>query len=299
MQFRDVNVNIAEQQADADGVRTEQEIAMIERLKQKRRAAALAHIAVQAAAAVASAVASALASTIPFPGNLLAAAPAVGTVLGLIAQARALLNEGSSTEQISTTGGRPPRPSINAVPEGAKGGILDGPSHANGGLGVFDPEGRQVAELEGGEAYAVLSKPFVEKNADLLPSLFQASREGTRFKPFERDLVMPNPKSVQRAMQVVHMARGGVLGDDALAQTVGSRSRNARGTALVNMPTGPDDNSMDLLAMMQKMVEETTATRKAAEQWPTKITATTSIIEGERRKDEYDYIQRLNQGRRA
>jgi hypothetical protein len=68
-------------------------------------------------------------------------------------------------------------------PQFAKGGILPGPSHADGGLPVMNPKtGRAVAEVEGGEL--ILSKRFVSSNPSLVPELLYASRTGQRIMPF-------------------------------------------------------------------------------------------------------------------
>lgn len=287
---REVDLRIAEQLADADGVRTSAEIANLERLDQRRRRSALMQIAAQAASAVASAVSSALASPIPFPGNLLAAAPAVGTVLGLIAQARALLMErtdftgGSNAAQGSGQGQG--QQQLGFIPFGEKGGILEGPSHANNGLAVIDNNtGRQVAELEGGEPYMVLSKAFAQQNKDLLPALFRASREGTRFTPFDRDLVMPNPRSVQRAMQLMKMGLGGVVGT---------------GGAVGADTLGGDRGGRD--GFLERMEALLTANLKAMHQqrnapMQIDVNAKVGLVDLERRKSEYEQIRGLARSR--
>lgn len=68
-------------------------------------------------------------------------------------------------------------------PQFAKGGILPGPSHADGGLPVVNPKtGQAVAEVEGGEL--ILSKRFVSSNPSLVPELLYASKTGNRLAPF-------------------------------------------------------------------------------------------------------------------
>lgn len=211
--IKDANIQMAESMADADGVRTDAEIANINRMKEERRRAALFHIQVQAAAAVASAVSSVMASPIPFPGNLLAAAPAIGTVLGLIAQAKALLaqtgdSQGSANGQtqqavnpypVGRRGGRIGRGRF--VPAGADGGVLQGPSHENDGLAVINPRtGQQVAEFEGGEAYMLFSKAFTQANQDQLGMLMEASRRGMRLNLGGAPLARPNFDRVSQAL---------------------------------------------------------------------------------------------------
>lgn len=289
IQWQQVAVDIAEKNADADGVRTQAEIENIQRLEAERRRAALVSLAVQGTAAIASGVANAFAPGTPWPVAVAQGLATVGIVLGLMAQARALIN-GVGSDQRNVQGVR--RGSLNDAPLGAKGGVLKGSSHDQGGLGVWDNRtGEQVAELEGGEAYAVLSKRFVQANADLLPQLFQASRDGTRFTPFGRDLQLPNPNRVNQAMRVVHMADGGVI----------PGSRTVRGTALVNMPTEPGGGVgyEELLRINQAMLQAIQQNTEVAANWPTNLKATTSLIEGERRRTEYDYVKQLSKGRRA
>lgn len=70
-------------------------------------------------------------------------------------------------------------------PQFAKGGILPGPSHRDGGLPVINPKtGQAVAEVEGGEL--ILSKKFVQSNPALIPSLLHASKQGQRLMFLER-----------------------------------------------------------------------------------------------------------------
>lgn len=59
------------------------------------------------------------------------------------------------------------------VPEFAKGGVLNGPSHSNGGMKVIDGAGRAVAEIEGGEP--ILSRATYQNNPDLVNLLLDSS----------------------------------------------------------------------------------------------------------------------------
>jgi hypothetical protein len=98
---------------------------------------ALVQTAINAGVAVSEAVKSG--AGLPFPANLAAIATAVAAVTTLIAQA---VSTFSSVE--------PPAP-----PRFARGGILRGPSHAQGGI-MLGSRGRAFAEAEGGEV--VLTK---------------------------------------------------------------------------------------------------------------------------------------------
>jgi TP901 family phage tail tape measure protein len=315
IQYQDAGIAMAEQRADADGVRTEQELDQIERLKKARRDAALTAIAVQGAAAIANGVASAMAA----PNWVVGVAQAlstVGIVLGLMAQARQIMNEANSDKQdlneqraraglqdvpLGRVGGVKDRDGFERFGDGGKlTGVLDGPSHEDGGIAMIDNRtGRQVAELEGGEAYAVLSKRFVAKNQDLLPALFKASREGTRLSPFDRMPATPNPKRIAQAMQ---MRAGGPV--------------TVRGTALVNMPTAPGSEDTDyvltkkrtamaasgmddMLALMHKMVDLQQRTASGVEQYPRTLTARVSQQELDRRKTELEYVKDLGRGRKT
>jgi len=62
-------------------------------------------------------------------------------------------------------------------PEFARGGIFDGPSHAQGGMPVINPAtGRKVAELEGGEP--ILSRRTYANNKPLVDALLHSSMYG-------------------------------------------------------------------------------------------------------------------------
>jgi hypothetical protein len=295
---------------DAAGQRTEEEIAHLDRLKEARRKAALRHIAVQGAAAVASGISSAMAAG-GFPANLLAAAGSIAAVVGLIAQARALMNEGDSGSNSSGSGTN--APNLNNIPLGADGmavgkgkvlqakdggGVLGGNLHSDGGNTLYDDKtGKPLANVEKGEMMLIMSRKATAANADLIPTMLEASRKGERLPIMQREMPMPNPTKVGQAMRVVHMAAGGVL---------------TRGTALVNSPTHGGDSDADstsvadkylssseLVAVMKALLLETRATRKATERFPKELTATTSIVEGDRRRSEYDYMKDLNKGRKV
>lgn len=312
LEVRDAEIAAAEQRADADGERDQAEIAGIERLKEARRKAASTHLKVQMAAAIASGVASVLASPIPFPGNLIAAAGSIATIIGLFAKAKSLLSSSGSGSGDSPTGATQ---SLNAIPEGAQGlgitgagkvlkaldggGVLGGSYHGQGraNLLIDSNTGKPLAEVEKDELMLIMSRKATAANADLIPMMLEASRKGERLPILDRPMAMPNPTKVGQAMRVVHMANGGVSGPDL------NNLMNSARMRLVDEPMGPTDTTNTaalmerMLGLMEAMVSEQRETRKATEQYPTKLHATTSIREGERTKLEYDYIQRLNKGR--
>jgi hypothetical protein len=99
-------------------------------------------------------------------------------------------------------------------PQYAKGTILNGPSHKEGGIEMIDSNtGKKVAEAEGGEL--MLSKNFVKKNPDLSRQLLHASQRnnGTlepfwKNRPFKQIDVIGISRSIQR---VRHFESGGIL----------------------------------------------------------------------------------------
>jgi hypothetical protein len=60
------------------------------------------------------------------------------------------------------------------APKFAKGGVLEGPSHANGGMAVIDGTGNKVAELEGGEP--ILSRETYRNNRETIDALLYSSQ---------------------------------------------------------------------------------------------------------------------------
>lgn len=93
------------------------------------------------------------------------------------------------------------------------GGILNGPSHDQGGLKVYNPQtGMIEAELEGGESHIVMSKPFTEANADIIPSILAASRKGTRLYDELPAFNTPIPRiNTTRALESIQFANGGII----------------------------------------------------------------------------------------
>lgn len=60
------------------------------------------------------------------------------------------------------------------APKFAKGGVFEGPSHANGGMAVIDGTGNKVAELEGGEP--ILSRETYRNNRETIDALLYSSQ---------------------------------------------------------------------------------------------------------------------------
>lgn len=349
-QLQDANIAAAEARADSDGVRTEQEIAEIERLKVARRDAALFAIKVQAAAALANGIASAM--TLPFPANLAAAVTTAATLVGLFAQARALMNESTSGQSDSAANAAGIAGGLDAVPYGADGlmgrngqmitsaeadrtprlargggigsgvvithdgedgqlyrtgpingatggGVLRGNLHSAGGNDVVDRKtGKVLANVEKDELMLVMSRRATAANADLIPALMKASRDGTRITPLDRPLALPDPMQVSNSLRVVHMAQGGTLYGQAY-QTFGQMGRGAakagEGTedvvSLFNSAARSRTDDGEVVRLLGAIL-------KATERYPRELTATTSIVEGERAKVDYEKILAMSRGRK-
>lgn len=343
-QYQDAGIAAAESRADMDGERTEEELANIERLKKARREAALMAIYVQGAAAIANGVASALAA----PNWVVGVAQAlstVGIVMGLMGQARALMNE-ADTKKDTNQNRRPTLGGLRDVPLGADGlamkdgvvqmakggisnggvtlthdgtdgamsstrpissdtggGVLGGNYHTGGGNDVIDRKtGRVLANVEKDELMLVMSRKATAANADLLPSLFKASREGKRITPFDRNVPLPNPAKVSQAMRVVHMAEGGamyrqrfttfaqngVAGNEANNDIVSLFNSGAR--------SGTQTDSDEVLRAMLRTME---SVRIATENFPKQLVARASVIDIDRRKAELEQIRDLSRGRKT
>lgn len=212
---------------DEDGVRTEEE-------KREQRDLAMLILAVKTAAAIATGVAQAM--ELPYPANIAAALSTVATVTGLIAQAQALMNDaGSSAPPPAAT-----TTTVNNMPLAEKGGVFEGPSHDRGGLQVWDPVAkRQVAEVEGGEPWMVLSKAFRRNNAALIPLLLEASATGAKVPMGAAGGVFaPGPAfNFRQASRAVKMAAGGLT---------------TRGVAMVNAAGGGDDSLNGSFTLVEK-----------------------------------------------
>ncbi|HRH57692.1 MAG TPA: hypothetical protein PLS10_08575, partial [Chitinophagales bacterium] len=191
------------------------------------KVATIFHIGLSTAQAVMNALAS-----VPFPANI-----AFATLAGI-----------TGAIQLGFAAAKP-------IPY-AKGGkflgdVLDGPTHANGGMPVLNPAtGQVVAELEGGEP--VLSKKTYENNKPIVDALLYTSQyeNGKKIK-------MPayfNPVStfayggVISAYQTTSLARGGFVASDDTARKRAKRDgRNpATGARTVE----------DFMAMQTALIEK-------------------------------------------
>jgi TP901 family phage tail tape measure protein len=252
------------------------------------KALGLAQIAIASGVGVAEAIKAG--AGIPFPANLGAIATGVGAVLTGIANAINLLNSANITKPSFGGEGGGAQPGLNAVPLGEKGGIFSGPSHADGGLKVVDPQrGRVVAEVEGGEPWMVLSKAFRHNNPGLVPMLLHASATGARLPLGARGgIFSPVPAfNFVRATEVLapKLAEGGVL--------AGGSATAAR------VPAGADGDAEEMRNLMRTLVAETRATRKVLSTMPTTLQARVSFQDIERRNTEMQEVRRANKATRA
>lgn len=106
------------------------------------------------------------------------------------------------------------------VPVGKRGLVVDGPSHAAGGISMFNNQtGKQVAEIEGGEPVMVLSKNTYRNNKELIDKLLHASqyRNGAKVqmdqqfynqqRPFKTNELLPLLKDGGFAFAASEMQR--------------------------------------------------------------------------------------------
>jgi hypothetical protein len=114
-------------------------------------------------------------------------------------------------------------------PTFARGGLLQGPRHADGGLPVINPRsGHKVAEVEGGEA--ILSRSTVKNNWSIVEQLLDASMNRGGAPIGRRGSYVPiNFSSIQSGMNRVRMfASGGVFTDNS-GNVVGGSGSGAPG----------------------------------------------------------------------
>lgn len=101
-------------------------------------------------------------------------------------------------------------------PQYAKGGLMEGPLHSQGGMPVINPRtGRKVAEVEGGEPF--LSRDTYKNNRELVNQLLYASMygNGKKITPYwqQRSAYKPiNYSGITRSMdRVNYFAKGGIM----------------------------------------------------------------------------------------
>ncbi|MGN6804051.1 MAG: hypothetical protein ACTHJN_19285 [Ginsengibacter sp.] len=99
------------------------------------------------------------------------------------------------------------------APQYAKGGLIDGPSHQQGGMAVVK-NGQKVAEIEGGEP--ILSRATYKNNKEIVNQLLYSSMygNGAPIIPYwqSRDYRPVNYSALNRSIETVrHFASGGIL----------------------------------------------------------------------------------------
>jgi hypothetical protein len=109
-------------------------------------------------------------------------------------------------------------------PTFARGGLLQGPRHADGGLPVINPRsGRKVAEVEGGEA--ILSRSTVKNNWSIVQQLLDASMNRGGAPIGRRGSYVPiNFSSIHSGMNRVRMFASGGVFTDVSGNVAGSGS---------------------------------------------------------------------------
>ncbi|MBE7177691.1 MAG: hypothetical protein INR69_14885 [Mucilaginibacter polytrichastri] len=130
-----------------------------------QKAIALAQIGIDTAESISATIKAASKTSLTPIDRAIQIGVGIGQVLGAMAKARAVLssaNEGS-------TGGDQPRQPVQGR-RYAKGGMLpEGPSHAQGGLKLVDPDGNIQGEVEGGEP--IYSKATYRNNRAIMNQL--------------------------------------------------------------------------------------------------------------------------------
>lgn len=217
---------------------------------------------------------------VPWPANIGAIASGIAAVLGGIASAMALFNKVGDVPAPKAD----PAPTLNDVPLGAQGGVLDGSSHDDGGLAVIDNRtGRQVAELEGGEAHAILSKKFVANNADLLPYLFRASASGERLPLVARPIAPLNTAGIAQGLR---MESGGLLGHYTFTKATGIAGGDTGYTFTKATGIARGEEPDWAVALLEELKRNTSATKRRI---------VFSQREFERSRLEYEKLRKRNE----
>lgn len=239
----------------------------------------LAQIAISSGVGVANAISSG--AGLVFPANLAAIATGVAAVLSGIAQATRLLNAADVQKPGATPVQTPAQPSLQNIPLGEKGGIFEGPSHAEGGLPVVDRRtGRIVAEVEGGEPWMVLSNAFRRNNPGLIPRLLQASATGSKLAA-SGGIFTPAPAfnfaRATESLRVMQLVRGGLL--------------NAQEAP----PAQSQDNTgAEMLGLLRVIAAGISSVDEGVRTQPKEIEAVVSLQDFNRRQAELQRLQSLN-----
>lgn len=242
----------------------------------------LAQIAISSGVGVANAISAG--AGLLFPANLAAIATGVAAVLSGIAQATRLLSAADVKKPDAPTAQAPAAPSLQNIPLGEKGGIFEGPSHAEGGLPVVDRRtGRIVAEVEGGEPWMVLSNAFRRNNPGLIPRLLQASASGSKLAA-SGGIFTPAPAfnfaRATESLRVMQLARGGLL--------------NAQEAA----PAQTQDNTgAEMLGLLRVIAAGISSVDEGVRTQPKEIEAVVSLQDLNRRQAELQRLQSLNRVR--
>lgn len=126
-------------------------------------------------------------------------------------------------------------------------GILDGPSHENGGLGLYNEQtGKKVAEYEGGEAHMLLSKQFTKNNADIIPHILDASRTGARLSDSILRPGIPS-LSTSRVVDSIRFREGGILAKD-MRTSVASPTYTPDSSTAAKQTISPDSENIRIIA---------------------------------------------------
>ena len=126
-------------------------------------------------------------------------------------------------------------------------GILDGPSHENGGLGLYNEKTREkVAEYEGGEAHMLLSKEFTKNNADIIPHILDASRTGVRLSDSILRPGIPS-LSTSRVVDSIRFREGGILAKD-MRTSVSSPAYTPDSSTAAKQSISPDSENIRIIA---------------------------------------------------
>lgn len=126
-------------------------------------------------------------------------------------------------------------------------GILDGPSHENGGLGLYNEQtGKKVAEYEGGEAHMLLSKQFTKNNADIIPHILEASRTGARLSDSILRPGIPS-LSTSRVVDSIRFREGGILAKD-MRTSVASPTYTPDSSTAAKQTISPDSENIRIIA---------------------------------------------------
>lgn len=126
-------------------------------------------------------------------------------------------------------------------------GILDGPSHENGGLGLYNEQtGQKVAEYEGGEAHMLLSKQFTKNNADIIPHILDASRTGARLSDSILRPGIPS-LSTSRVVDSIRFREGGILAKD-MRTSVASTTYTPDSSTAAKQTISPDSENLRIIA---------------------------------------------------